>query len=138
MAAIDRAPDGSTTSRLRSAASRTAAAISASVTVTIAVEMGAQVGERPRAERLRPRPVGDGPRHVARPASGRSRRARSESRASAASSGSTPMTRTAGPERLDGRGDAAREPAAADRHEDDREVGQVLDDLEPDRALARR
>ena len=41
-----------------------------------------------------------------------------------------------GPEGLDGRRDAAREPAAADRHEDRREVGQVLDDLEPDRALA--
>ena len=60
----------------------------------------------------------------------------SESRASAASSGSTPMTRASGRERLDRRRDAAGQPAAADRDEDRGDVRQVLDDLEPDGALA--
>ena len=59
-------------------------------------------------------------------------------RASAASSGSTPIDPDRRPERLDRGRDPARQPAAADRHEDGREVRQVLDDLEPDRALARR
>ena len=46
------------------------------------------------------------------------------------------MTRADGPERLHGGRDAAGQPAATDRDEDDREVRQVLDDLEADRALA--
>ena len=40
------------------------------------------------------------------------------------------------PEGLDRGRDPARQPAATDRHEDDREVRQVLHDLEPDRPLA--
>ena len=40
------------------------------------------------------------------------------------------------PERPDRRRDAARQPAAADRDEDGGEIGQVLDDLETDGALA--
>ena len=46
------------------------------------------------------------------------------------------MTRASGREGLDRRGDAAGQPAAADRHEDGGDVGQVLGDLEPDGALA--
>ena len=63
------APDGSTTSRLRSAASRTAAAISRLGHGDDRIEVGPQMGERPRAERLRPRPVGDRARdELGRPA----------------------------------------------------------------------
>ena len=46
------------------------------------------------------------------------------------------MTRTSGSERLDRRRDPAGKPATADRDEDDGDVGQGLDDLEADRALA--
>ena len=45
------------------------------------------------------------------------------------------MTRARGAQRLDRHGDAAREPAATDRHDDRGDVGQVLGDLEPDGAL---
>ena len=88
------------------------------------VEDAAQVGEGPSSERLGPGPVGDGPRtQLGRPAHDL-RPIASESRASAASSGSTPMTRALGPQGPDGGGDAARQPAAADRHQDDRQVGR--------------
>ena len=128
------APDGSTTSRLRSAASRTAAAISASVTVTIESSSGAQMGERPDAERLGPRPVGDRPRDEL----GRPRHDLAALQRIAGVGGQLRLDADHAclrPERLDRDGDAARQPAAADRHEDRREVRQVLDHLEPDRAL---
>ena len=94
IAAIPSAPDGSTTSRLRSAASRTPAAISASERSRSnpAAPAGARTsGARAPASASRRRssatPLGR-PRHdLARS---------SESRASAASSGSTPMTRAPG------------------------------------------
>ena len=62
----------------------------------------------------------------------------SESRASAASSGSTPITRAFGASAADRRRDAGGQAAAADRDEDNRDIGHVLGDLEPDGALARR
>ena len=95
------APDGSTTSRARSAASRTPAAISASRHGDDRVEV-ARAGGRTCAGRA---PASGCRRRSsarrARPASGRSRRVASDSCASAASSGSTPMTRAAGAQRLD-------------------------------------
>ena len=101
------------------------------------VEVRTQVREGPSPEGLRPRAVGDRPRHVGRgPADDLARRS-SDSRASAASSGSTPMTRAPGTQRLDRRGDAARQPAAADRARGPAATsGSVLGDLEADRALA--
>ena len=131
MAATPSAPDGSTTSRLRSAASRTAAAISASETVTI---------DRDRARRCA---------NVRRrgPASSPRRRS-SATRARRPADDLATLQRFAGvgrelgldaddarrgPEGLDRGGEPAREPAATDRDEDGREVRQVLDELEPDR-----
>ena len=46
------------------------------------------------------------------------------------------MTRTPGRRLLDRRRDAARQPTATDRDEDDGQVRQVLRDLEPDGSLA--
>ena len=91
--------------------------------------------ERPGAERLRPRPVGDRARdELGGPGDdlaaleqfariGRQLRFDTDHA----------HPRPEGPDR--GR-DPAREAAAADRHEDRRQVRQVLDDLEPDRSLA--
>ena len=70
------------------------------------------------AERPRPGPVGDRPRDVGRGPARRSRHAASDSRASAASSGSTPITRASGTSRPDRDRDAARQAAATDRDED--------------------
>ena len=122
-AATDRAPDGSTTRRLSSAARRTPAAISASDTVTI---------ESSRRERWanvrRPSARVRVPSAIVRETSAADhvtiRPAASDSRASAASSGSTPMTRASGIERPDRDRDAARQPAAADRDEDGGDVRQ--------------
>ena len=136
IAAIDSAPDGSTTSRASSAASRTAAAISSLGDGDDGVERTRRWAKLSAADRLRARPVRDRAARPAPPARRRSRPAASDSRASAASSGSTPMTRASGASARDRRRDPAGQPAAADRDEDSRDVGQVLGDLEPDRALA--
>ena len=91
--------------------------------------------ERPRTERLRPRPVGGRPGHqLGRPAhdlvaSQRIARVGREL-------GLDADDACLGPERPDRRRDPARQPAATDRDEDDRDIRQVLDELEPDRPLA--
>ena len=61
--------------------------------------------------------------------------ASSEARIAAAPSASTPTTRTPGRTGQRGR-DAGDEAAAADRHHDRLDVGALVGDLEPDRALA--
>ena len=118
IAAIARAPDGSTTSRASSAASRTAAAISTSVTVTTSSSR-----TRRWAKFSRPIDCVRVPSAIVRPTSLRrpgddAARSRSDSRASAASSGSTPMIRASGASALIADGDPAGQPAAADRDED--------------------
>ena len=91
--------------------------------------------ERPFAERLGPRPVGDRPAHeLGRPLddpAGRERipRVGRQLRFDA----DDPGARAEG---VDGRRDTGCEPAAADRDEDRGDVRQVLDDLEAARALA--
>ena len=102
IAAMPSAPDGSTTSRLRSAASRTAAAISSSETVTIESRWArrwANVRSPSACVRVPSAIVRDTSSAGQRTISPRA----SESRASAASSGSTPMTRAVRAERLDRR-----------------------------------
>ena len=129
------APDGSTTSRDRSAASRTPAAISASTDRDDPVEVRAQVGEGPGAERLGPRAVGDRPRNVGgRPTDDRSGCQRCARIGRELGLDADDPNVRAQP--LDRGRDTACQPAAADRHQDEPVVGQVLDDLEPDRALA--
>ena len=94
------------------------------------------MGERPAADRRRPGPVGDRPRHVARPASSTIRPSRSDSPRVGGQlrlDADHPRARAQRPDRDR---DAARQPAAADRDEDRRDVRQVLGDLQPDRALA--
>ena len=92
--------------------------------------------EGARAERLGPRSVRDGPGHeLGWPTNDLARR-----HGVARVGGQLGFdTDDAGgrPERPDGRRDTARESAAAHRHEDDREVRKVLDQFEPDGALAR-
>ena len=95
MAAIPSAPEGSTTSRPRSAASRTPAAISASETVTIESRCArrcANVRAPSACVRVPSAIVRDTSSAGQATISPRS----SDSRASAASSGSTPITRTPG------------------------------------------
>ena len=65
------------------------------------------------------------------------RPSRSDSCASAASSGSTPIDPGAGAERLDRRRDPRDQAAAADADDDGRDRREITRDLEPDRALAR-
>ena len=55
----------------------------------------------------------------------------------AAPAGSTPITFDRGRGLLDRRGDAGDQPAAADRDEHRCDVRALLEDLEPERALAR-
>ena len=90
------------------------------------IEVGAQVRERPRPERLGPRPVGDRPRHeLGRPAddlAALERVARVGGQL-----GFDADDPDARPERLDRGRDPAGQPAATDRHEDDGEVRQVLE-----------
>ena len=93
------------------------------------------MGERPDAERLRPRAVGDRPRHgVGRPADDLAalQRVAGVGRELGLDA-DDPGVGSQGP---DGRRDAAGKPAATDGHEDRGDVGQVVDDLEADRALA--
>ena len=93
------------------------------------------MGERPDAEGLRPCPVGDGPRdELGLPAddlAGSQRVARVGGQLGL--DADDPCVRS---DRLDSCRDTAGEPAAADRDEDGRQVGQRLGDLEPDGALA--
>ena len=56
--------------------------------------------------------------------------------ASAASSGSAPQTCTCGSGQLHRSGDTAQQAAAADRCQHQIDVGQLLDDLQPARALS--
>ena len=88
------------------------------------------------AERLGPRPVRDRPRDVRRrplhdPA--QAQRLTGIGRQLGLHA-DDPGARA---DRLDGGRDARREPTAADRHQDQGEVGQVLGDLQPARPLAR-
>ena len=98
------------------------------------VEVRAQVREGPSPERLRPRAIGDRPRHVRRgptddlPTLERLARIGGELGFHA----DDPRSRD---ERLDRHGDTTRESTAADRHEDQRDIRQFLGDLESDRAL---
>ena len=112
--------------------------ISSSVTVTMPSRSGPQVGEGQLGQvRCAARRRRSGT--VARSATRRARRRRRLSAASAASSGSTPITSTAGAQRLDRasppRTRARRPPTGTSTAAD---VGQVGQDLQPDRALARR
>ena len=91
--------------------------------------------ERPRTERLRPRPVGDRPGHqLGRPAHDLAARQRVARVGGELGLDADDPGRRA--ERLDRHRDPARQPAATDRDEDDRDVRQVLDELEADRPLA--
>ena len=122
-AATLNAPDGSTTSRLSSAASRTAAAISSSVTVTIA----SSSAER-WANVRRPSAWVRVPSAIVRETRSAGQRtispAASDSFASAASSGSTPITRAPGASARTAVATPLAEPAAADRDEDRGDVRQ--------------
>ncbi len=135
MAAMVSAPDGSTTSRAALGGQPDGPGDLALADRDDAVEQGAQVLERARAQRLRPRPVGDRPRDVV----GRPAHDLAGGQRVAAVGGQLGLDAddpAAGLERLDRDGHAAGQPAATDRHQDARDIGQVLDDLQPDRALA--
>ena len=118
----------------RSAARRTAAAISASVTVTMPSRWARRCANvrRPSACVRVPsaivRATSSADQRTISPALERLLRVRGELRLD-------PDDPGVGHERLDGDRDAARQPAAADRDEDRGDVRQVLDDLEADRAL---
>ena len=136
IAATVSAPDGSTTSRLRSAARRTPAAISASLTVTIPSRRArrwANVRRPSDCVRVPSAIVRD--TCVGRPAHDLAAGA-GDSRASAASSGSTPMTRASGRSALTAVATPLASPPPPIGTRTSGDVGQVLDDLQPDRALA--
>ena len=129
------APDGSTTRRARRASWRTASAISSSVDGDDLVHEAAEMLERERAERVRAQAIGHraagllgGPGDEAAALErllgiGRELRLDADDARGRR-------------QRLDRRGDAGRQPTTGDRHHDAGHAGQVLDDLEPARALA--
>ena len=134
MAARARAPLGSATRRDRSAASRTAAAISASLTVTIPSRWA-----RRCANVRRPSACVRVPSAIVRDTSAGGPTDDLATLERIARIGGElgfhaddPRARD---ERLDRHRDTTRESAAADRHEDQRDIRQVLGDLESDRAL---
>ena len=92
------------------------------------------MGERPFAQRLGSSPIGDGPRDIGRspaddhPALQGLARVSRELRLHAHDARGRSK-------RLEGRRHTAGQPPATDGHEDHRDIGHVLRDLQPDRAL---
>ena len=131
-AATPTAPAPSTTSLQRSISQNIASAGSSSSTTTSPSSHSPRSGEREVARALDRDAVGDRQRR------GRRHRLAALERGGIGRAGRDLHADDLdlGPRGLDGDGDPRGQPAAADGHDDAREVGHVLEQLEPERALA--
>ena len=133
-AATPTAPAPSTTSFARSISTTIASAVSSSPTTTTSSRPALEQRQRDLAGALDRDAVGDRQRRGRRAPA---RRARSDSGYGAQAATCTPTTSTSGRADLTAIATPRAEAAAADRHDDLGEVRHVLEQLEPERALAR-
>ena len=131
-AASAAAPAGSTTCFSRSSANRIPARIVASSSRTMSVDMAPGHRERPRPGERRAQAVG----HARRLDRDHLAALRAPGLTAFEPLGLDAVDARRRPAGLDGRGDARDEPAAADADDDDVDIGQVVDQLEPGATVA--